>query len=263
MNYVLRCCKSSRLLKPKLIVLCLMSLFAIECQSSILKNDTNKKQEVYSKLENAVKAKLNNPESVKFYNVKKIQDDSDDRDTIIYCGKVKEKVPAGGYNEKERFIYSVERDEAYFIPNEKPDDEEEELIYSVIWKGKCIKNNYEFVNNKSMDLSTAMTELEDAKEELEKLEDLENAKDERDMLKITENSPEYLKAKEKYESLKKRVDQLTEELENVKEKLEDARDERDMLKSFENSPEYLNAKKKYKSLRKRVDQLDKELTIYN
>ena len=260
MNYVLRCCKSSRLLKPKLIVLCLMSLFAIECQSSILKNDTNKKQEVYSKLENAVKAKLNNPESVKFYNVKKIQDDSDDRDTIIYCGKVKEKVPAGGYNEKERFIYSVERDEAYFIPNEKPDDEEEELIYSIIWKGKCIKNNYEFVHNKSMYWAKSKLELVNAKKELEELEE---EKDERDMLKITENSPEYLKAKEKYESLKKRVDQLTEELENVKEKLEDARDERDMLKSFENSPEYLNAKKKYKSLRKRVDQLDKELTIYN
>ena len=260
MNYVLRCCKSSRLLKPKLIVLCLMSLFTIECQSSILKNDTNKKQEVYSKLENAVKAKLNNPESVKFYNVKKIQDDSDDRDTIIYCGKVKEKVPAGGYNEKERFIYSVERDEAYFIPNEKPDDEEEELIYSVIWKGKCIKNNYEFVHNKSMYWAKSKLELVNAKKELEELEE---EKDERDMLKITENSPEYLKAKEKYESLKKRVDQLTEELENVKEKLEDARDERDMLKSFENSPEYLNAKKKYKSLRKRVDQLDKELTIYN
>ena len=260
MNYVLRCCKSSRLLKPKLIVLCLMSLFAIECQSSILKNDTNKKQEVYSKLENAVKAELNDPESVKFYNVKKIQDDSDDRDTIIYCGKVKEKVPAGGYNEKERFIYSVERDEAYFIPNEKPDDEEEELIYSVIWKGKCIKNNYEFVHNKSMYWAKSKLELVNAKKELEELEE---EKDERDMLKITENSPEYLKAKEKYESLKKRVDQLTEELENVKEKLEDARDERDMLKSFENSPEYLNAKKKYKSLRKRVDQLDKELTIYN
>ena len=260
MNYVLRCCKSSRLLKPKLIVLCLMSLFAIECQSSILKNDTNKKQEVYSKLENAVKAKLNNPESVKFYNVKKIQDDSDDRDTIIYCGKVKEKVPAGGYNEKERFIYSVERDEAYFIPNEKPDDEEEELIYSVIWKGKCIKNNYEFVHNKSMYWAKSKLELVNAKKELEELEE---EKDERDMLKITENSPEYLKAKEKYESLKKRVDQLTEELENAKEKLEDARDERDMLKSFENSPEYLNAKKKYNSLRKRVDQLDKELTIYN
>ena len=260
MDYVLRCCKSSRLLKPKLIVLCLMSLFTIECQSSILKNDTNKKQEVYSKLENAFKAELNDPESVKFYNVKKIQDDSDDRDTIIYCGKVEEKVPAGGYSEKKRFVYSVERDMAYIIPNEKPDDEEEELIYSVIWKGKCIKNNYEFVHNKSMYWAKSKLELVNAKKELEELEE---EKDERDMLKITENSPEYLKAKEKYESLKKRVDQLTEELENAKEKLEDARDERDMLKSFENSPEYLNAKKKYKSLRKRVDQLDKELTIYN
>ena len=237
-----------------------MSLFTIECQSSTLKNDTNKQQEVYSKLESAVKAELNDPESVKFYNVKKIQDDSDDRDTIIYCGKVEEKVPAGGYSEKKRFVYSVERDMAYIIPNEKPDDEEEELIYSIIWKGKCIKNNYEFVNNKSMDLSTAMTELVDAKEELEELEE---EKDERDMLKITENSPEYLKAKEKYESLKKRVDQLTEELKDAKEKLEEAKDERDMLTSFENLPEYLNAKKKYESLKKRVDQLKKELSIYN
>ena len=101
MNYVLRCCKSSRLLKPKLIVLCLMSLFAIECQSSILKNDTNKKQEVYSKLENAVKAELNDPE----------------------------------------------------------------LIYSIIWKGKCIKNNYEFVHNKSMYWAKSKLELVNAKKE--------------------------------------------------------------------------------------------------
>ena len=263
MNYILRCCKSSRLLKPKLIVICLMSLFTIECQSRILKNDTNKQQEVFSMLESAVKAELNYPESVKFYNVRKIQYDFDDEDSITYCGEVKEKVPAGGYGEKKRFVYSVEDDEAYIIPNEKPNNKTAELIYSIIWKGKCIKNNYEFVNDKSMDLSTAMTELEDAKEELEKLEDLENAKDERDILKITENSPEYLKAKEKYESLKKRVNQLTEELKDAKEKLEEAKDERDMLTSFENLPEYLNAKKKYESLKKRVDQLKKELSIYN
>ena len=260
MNYVSRCCKSSKLLKPKFIVICLISLFTIECQSRTLKNDTNKQPEVFSMLESAVKADLNYPESVKFYNVRKIQYDFDDEDSITYCGEVKEKVPAGGYGEKKRFVYSVEDDEAYIIPNEKPNNKTAELIYSVIWKGKCIKNNYEFVHNKSMYWAKSKLELVNAKKELEELEE---EKDERDMLKITENSPEYLKAKEKYESLKKRVDQLTEELENVKEKLEDARDERDMLKSFENSPEYLNAKKKYKSLRKRVDQLDKELTIYN
>ena len=260
MNYVSRCCKSSKLLKPMFIVICLMSLFTIECQSRTLKNDTNKQPEVFSMLESAVKADLNYPESVKFYNVRKIQYDFDDEDSITYCGEVKEKVPAGGYGEKKRFVYSVEDDKAYIIPNEKPNNKTAELIYSIIWKGKCIKNNYEFVHNKSMYWAKSKLELVNAKKELEELEE---EKDERDMLKITENSPEYLKAKEKYESLKKRVDQLTEELENAKEKLEDARDERDMLKSFENSPEYLNAKKKYKSLRKRVDQLDKELTIYN
>ena len=260
MNYVLRCCKSSKLLKPKFIVICLMSLFTIECQSRTLKNDTNKQPEVFSMLESAVKADLNYPESVKFYNVRKIQYDFDDEDSITYCGEVKEKVPAGGYGEKKRFVYSVEDDEAYIIPNEKPNNKTAELIYSIIWKGKCIKNNYEFVHNKSMYWAKSKLELVNAKKELEELEE---EKDERDMLKITENSPEYLKAKEKYESLKKRVNQLTEELKDAEEKLEEAKDERDMLKSFENSPEYLNAKKKYESLKKRVDQLKKELSIYN
>ena len=260
MNYVSRCCKSSKLLKPKFIVICLISLFTIECQSRTLKNDTNKQPEVFSMLESAVKADLNYPESVKFYNVRKIQYDFDDEDSITYCGEVKEKVPAGGYGEKKRFVYSVEDDEAYIIPNEKPNNKTAELIYSVIWKGKCIKNNYEFVHNKSMYWAKSKLELVNAKKELEELEE---EKDERDMLKITENSPEYLKAKEKYESLKKRVNQLTEELKDAKEKLEEAKDERDMLTSFENLPEYLNAKKKYESLKKRVDQLKKELSIYN
>ena len=260
MNYVSRCCKSSKLLKPKFIVICLISLFTIECQSRTLKNDTNKQSEVFSMLESAVKADLNYPESVKFYNVRKIQYDFDDEDSITYCGEVKEKVPAGGYGEKKRFVYSVEDDEAYIIPNEKPNNKTAELIYSVIWKGKCIKNNYEFVHNKSMYWAKSKLELVNAKKELEELEE---EKDERDMLKITENSPEYLKAKEKYESLKKRVNQLTEELKDAKEKLEEAKDERDMLTSFENLPEYLNAKKKYESLKKRVDQLKKELSIYN
>ena len=260
MNYVSRCCKSSKLLKTKFIAICLMSLFTIECQSRTLKNDTNKQQEVYSKLESAVKADLNYPESVKFYNVRKIQYDFDDEDSITYCGEVKEKVPAGGYGEKKRFVYSVEDDKAYIIPNEKPNNKTAELIYSIIWKGKCIKNNYEFVHNKSMYWAKSKLELVNAKKELEELEE---EKDERDMLKITENSPEYLKAKEKYESLKKRVNQLTEKLKDAKEKLEEAKDERDMLTSFENLPEYLKAKKKYESLKKRVDQLKKELSIYN
>ena len=142
MNYVSKCCKSSRLLKPKFIVICLMSLFTIECQSSTLKNDTNKQQDVYSKLESAVKAELNDPESVNFYNVRKIQDDSVDEDSISYCGEVKEKVTAGGYGEKKRFIYSVENDEAYIIPIEKPDDEVKEFSQSILWKVRCQKKKY-------------------------------------------------------------------------------------------------------------------------
>lgn len=199
MNYVSKCCKSSRLLKPKFIVICLMSLFTIECQSSTLKNDTNKQQEVYRKLESAVKAELNDPESVNFYNVRKIQDDSVDEDSISYCGEVKEKVTAGGYGEKKRFIYSVENDEAYIIPIEKPDDEVKEFSQSILWKVRCQKNNIEIEAIK-------LAYWFEANKELEEVEDV------LDMLKNSENSPEYLEAKKKYESLKKRADRLKKEI---------------------------------------------------
>ena len=47
MNYFSRCCKSSRLLEPKFMVVCSMLLFVVGCQNSTLKYDVNEQQKIY------------------------------------------------------------------------------------------------------------------------------------------------------------------------------------------------------------------------
>ena len=199
MNYFSRCCKSNKLLKPKLMILCLMSFFTVGCQNNILKYDKNTQQEIYGKLKSAIKFQFDDPESVKFYDVRKIQNDIDDEDEISYCGEFKENVSGGVYSEKKRFIYYEDWETFFIIPNEKPHEEEEDLFYSVMWKGGCKKNNLEFMMSKSLDLRNIYYQLEEAK-------------DERDRLKSSENSPEYLEAEKEYESLKKRADRLKKEI---------------------------------------------------
>ena len=47
MNYFSRCCKSSRLLEPKFMVVCSMLFFVVGCQNSTLKYDMNEQQKIY------------------------------------------------------------------------------------------------------------------------------------------------------------------------------------------------------------------------
>ncbi len=47
MNYFSRCCKSSRLLEPKFMVVCSVILFIVGCQNSTLKYDMNEQQKIY------------------------------------------------------------------------------------------------------------------------------------------------------------------------------------------------------------------------
>ena len=57
------------------MILCLMSFFTVGCQNNILKYDKNTQQEIYGKLKSAIKFQFDDPESVKFYDVRKIQND--------------------------------------------------------------------------------------------------------------------------------------------------------------------------------------------
>ena len=82
--------------------------------------------------ESAVKDKLKDLESARFYDVRKVEN----HNTAVYRGKVNAKV--GSYDGKECFVYFGEKNVAFIVSNEIPDDEEE-IIYSVMWKGDCKK----------------------------------------------------------------------------------------------------------------------------
>ncbi|WP_411628343.1 tetratricopeptide repeat protein [Gilliamella apicola] len=47
MNYFSRCCKSSRLLEPKFMVVCSMLFFVVGCQNSTVKYNMNEQQKIY------------------------------------------------------------------------------------------------------------------------------------------------------------------------------------------------------------------------
>ena len=47
MNYFSRCCKSSRLLEPKFMVVCSMLFFVVGCQNNTVKYDMNEQQKIY------------------------------------------------------------------------------------------------------------------------------------------------------------------------------------------------------------------------
>lgn len=145
--------------------------------------------------ENAVKDKLKDPESARFYDVKKIKNNN----TTAYCGKVNAKVPAGGYGGKKRFVYFVEKNEAFIIPNERPDDEEEEITYSVMWKGGCKKNNLDFMIGKSEHWAKARKGLKEAEHK-------------RNMLKRSEGTEEYMEANREYEDFRDQALQLRDEI---------------------------------------------------
>lgn len=84
----------------------------------------------------AVKDILKDPDSAKFYNVKRFVNTKDKK--VYVCGEVNAKVPAGGYGGKQRFVYFSGVKEAFLIPNEKPEQPEEELKYGLIYRVGCL-----------------------------------------------------------------------------------------------------------------------------
>ena len=146
-------------------------------------------------VKNAVKDLLKDPESARFYDIKKVKNDK----TVVYCGGVNARTTAGGYGGKNRFVYLVEKKEAVIIPNEKPDDESDEVYYSSLWRGGCQESN----------LNSALGKAE---KWLELHNKGKKAKEKRDSFSWVLNQNEYLEASKEYLEIDEEAKKLKEEI---------------------------------------------------
>ena len=90
----------------------------------------------------AVRDLLNDPDSAKFYKVKKVVNTYNQ---ITYiCGEVNAKSPAGGYVGKELFLYNTKRNMAFIIPKTNPGTLE--FYYSLIYRVGCLNADPEKIN---------------------------------------------------------------------------------------------------------------------
>ncbi|PIT44024.1 hypothetical protein [Snodgrassella alvi] len=92
-------------------------------------------------VKDAVRDILKDPDSAKFYNIRKVVNGK----LTSYCGEVNAKVATGGYGGKQRFVYEVEEKNTTLVPSSKPLDETEEVYVSALWKIRCEKLNYDEV----------------------------------------------------------------------------------------------------------------------
>ena len=90
----------------------------------------------------AVRDLLNDPDSAKFYKVKKVVNTYNQ---ITYiCGEVNAKSPAGGYVGKELFLYNTKTNVAFIIPKTNPGTLE--FYYSLIYRVGCLNADPEKIN---------------------------------------------------------------------------------------------------------------------
>ena len=90
----------------------------------------------------AVKDLLKDPDSAKFYKVKKVVNTYNQ--VTYICGEVNAKSPAGGYVGKELFLYNTKTNVAFIIPKTKP--ETLEFYYSFIYRVACLNADPEKIN---------------------------------------------------------------------------------------------------------------------
>ena len=90
----------------------------------------------------AVRDLLKDPDSAKFYKVKKVVNTYNQ---ITYiCGEVNAKSPAGGYVGKELFLYNTKTNVAFIIPKTNPGTLE--FYYSLIYRVGCLNADPEKIN---------------------------------------------------------------------------------------------------------------------
>lgn len=116
-------------------------------------------------VKNAVKDLLKDPESARFYDIKKVVNGK----TISYCGEVNARAMLGGYGGKQRFIYEEEDKKATLVPSSKPFEESVEVYISALWKIRCEKLDYDKVMDEVKQWEKLESLRKDAKESLDSL----------------------------------------------------------------------------------------------
>ncbi|PIT51416.1 hypothetical protein [Snodgrassella communis] len=106
----------------------------------------------------AVKDILKDPDSAKFYNVKRFVNSKSK--IVSVCGKVNAKVPAGGYGGKQPFVYLVETKEAVLIPDKRPESIVKDFFYSTIYRINCLNADPDELSQQSAEAIVRLVEYE-------------------------------------------------------------------------------------------------------
>ena len=84
----------------------------------------------------AVRDLLKDPDSAKFYDVKKVVNTHNKE--IYVCGEMNARALAGGYAGKEKFVYELKSKKATVIPDKRPDSIIVEYYYSTLYRVGCL-----------------------------------------------------------------------------------------------------------------------------
>jgi hypothetical protein len=106
----------------------------------------------------AVKDILKDPDSAKFYNVKRFVNSKNK--IVSVCGQVNARVPAGGYGGKQLFVYLVKTKEPMLIPSKRPESAGKEYFYSTIYRVSCLNADPEELAKQSAEAIVRAVEYE-------------------------------------------------------------------------------------------------------
>ena len=87
----------------------------------------------------AVRDLLKDPDSAKFYDVKKVVNTHNKE--IYVCGEMNARALAGGYAGKEKFVYELKSKKATVIPDKRPDSIIVEYYYSTLYRVGCLNTD--------------------------------------------------------------------------------------------------------------------------
>ena len=87
----------------------------------------------------AVRDLLKDPDSAKFYDVKKVVNTHNKE--IYVCGEMNARALAGGYAGKEKFVYELKSKKATVIPDKRPDSVIVEYYYSTLYRVGCLNTD--------------------------------------------------------------------------------------------------------------------------
>ncbi|WP_239372628.1 hypothetical protein [Snodgrassella gandavensis] len=113
----------------------------------------------------AVKDMLKDPDSAKFYNVKRLVNSKNE--LLSVCGQVNARVPAGGYGGKQLFVYLVKTKKAMLIPSKRPESIGKEYFYSTMYRINCLNADSDELAKQSAEAIARSVEYEKLASEIE------------------------------------------------------------------------------------------------